>query len=176
MRPSVAALLAAALLGCVAVLSACGDDSDPPSGSTTSSATTRSTKDTDGDGVPDADDAAPTDASIGDAKVVTGSLKLEQGAAGPADGGTQAGHHGGEAEGATERATFSFEGIVSPAESQVTVRAATPVSGRVAPEGDHGDFTVKLSNLRPGRNRLTLRATATGYRPWEQDVVITRRR
>jgi hypothetical protein len=174
-RSAVAAFTALVLL--TFVLAGCGHNSDPADSRTTDSSHSPSAReDTDGDGVPDAEDAAPEDASIGTDKVVLGSVKLERAPAGPADAGTQAGHHGGEALGKTNRPTFSFGGIVSPAESEVTVAAANAaVSGTVKMVGDHGDFTVELSNLLRGANRFTLRATARGYKPWTQMVVISRR-
>ena len=114
-------------------------------------------EDTDGDGVPDAEDAAPKD------KLVMGSVELERAPGGPPDAGTQTGHRGGEASGATNRPTFRFGGIVSPAGSEVTIASADDALGSsVRMVGDHGDFSVELSNLRPGRNRFTLRAIARG--------------
>lgn len=165
-------LLASAMF----VLAGCGDDSGP-AGSRTGggSGAPSAREDTDGDGVRDAEDAAPEDASIGKDKVVMGSVKLDRAPAEPADAGTQAGHHGGEAIGTTNRPTFRFDGTVSPAAGEVTVTAAdAALSGRVRMVGDHGDFTVELSNLLRGANRFTVRATARGYKPWTQDVVISR--
>jgi hypothetical protein len=127
-------------------------------------------------GVPDAEETAPENASVGNDKVVMGSVELERAPGGPPDAGTQTGHRGGEASGGTNRPTFRFDGIVSPAGSEVTIASADDaLGGRVRMVGDHGDFTVELSNLLRGRNRFTLRATARGYKPWTQAVVISRR-
>ena len=110
-------------------------------------------------------------------RAVTGSVDLETPAGGPPDAGTQGGHRPGAARGETREATFSFDGIVSPAQSEVTVAAAGGggAEATVRMLGDHGDFTVELSGLAAGRNRFTLRATADGHSPWEQRVVVTRR-
>jgi hypothetical protein len=162
-RSAIAAFTTLLLLASATfVLAGCGDDSGPAdSGPSGSSSAPSAREDMDGDGVPDAEDAAPDDASTGRDKAVIGSVKLERSPGGPADAGTQAGHQGGEALGTTNRPTFRFDGTVSPAEGEVTVTAANAaVSGRVRMVGDHGDFTVELSNLLRGANRFTLRERA----------------
>ena len=120
------------------------------------------------------DDPAPSPApqATSTPAVVAVDLDLETPAAGPPDAGTQGGHRAGAARGKTRSATFSFDGIAAPANAEITAEGA---AAKVEPVGDHGDFTVKLTGLKPGSNRLTLRATADGHEPWEQDVVITRR-
>jgi hypothetical protein len=179
-RPALAAFTALALLtSALFVLAGCGDKSGATDSPTNGGSGSRSARqDADGDEVPDVEDAAPEDASIGTLKVVRGSVKLERAPGGRPDGGTQAGHRGGgEALGTTNRPTFRFAGIVSPAESEVTIAAANAaLRGRVRTVDGHGHFTVELSHLLRGANRFTLRATARGYKPWTQDVVISRRR
>ena len=93
---------------------------------------------------------------------VEASIELDMPAAAPPDAGTQTGHRAGAARGTTRAATFSFDGIVFPAQSEVSVEGA---AAEVRMLGDHGDFTVKLSGLRRGDNPLTLRATADGHQP-----------
>lgn len=154
-------------------LIACGEDSERAQpGSTARPAQT----DRDGDGVADSEDAAPEDAATGAVKAVTGSLALEVPAGGPPDAGTQAGHRAGAARGRTRGATFSFGGTISPADSEVAITTAQAgPRATVRTVGEHGDFRVHITGLRAGTNRFTLRATADGYEPWVQNVVITRR-
>jgi hypothetical protein len=111
----------------------------------------------------------PTTASTQPA-AVQGSLDLERDAPGSPDAGTEAGHRGG-ATATADGPSFTFTGTAKPAEARVTVRGA---DARV----DHrrnGVFAVTLSGLRPGLNKVTVRATAPRHEPWTETVAVTRR-
>jgi hypothetical protein len=162
----------ALLISAVPAVSACGEEEPARDRGAAVSPET----DTDGDGVPDADDADPNDATVGREKAVTGTLELERAPAGSPDAGTQAGHRGGEAVATTRAARFRFDGVITPAESKVTVDPGrASIQGIVKMVGDHGDFTVTVTGLRPGANRFRLRAEAEGYAPWTQEISITRK-
>jgi hypothetical protein len=159
--PLVIAILLA-LTGCG------GSDQSRESGSTLSA-----NADADNDGVPNARDAAPRDASVG-AKAVRGKVDLEQGGAAVPDGGTMAGHHA-EAIAITSRPAVTVTGRVDPATARVT--ALERRSGRVtrAAVDDHGEFHLTLRGLRRGQNDFTLLGRAPGHSSWRIALSVTRR-
>jgi hypothetical protein len=145
-----------------------GSDQSPVSGSTLSAK-----GDADNDGVPNARDAAPKDASVG-AKVVRGKVNLEQGGAAVPDGGTLAGHHA-EAIAITSRSAVTVTGTVDPATARVSARERR--SGRPihAVVDDHGEFHLTLRGLRRGQNDFTLLGRAPGHDSWRIALSVTRR-
>jgi hypothetical protein len=145
-----------------------GSDRSQGSGSTLSAS-----GDADHDGVANARDAAPQDASVG-AKAVRGKVDLEQGGAAVPDGGTMAGHHA-EAIAITTRSAVTVTGTVDPATARVSARERR--SGRVthAVVNDHGQFRVTLRGLRRGPNDFTLLGRAPGHYAWRMALSVTRR-
>ena len=149
-------------------LTGCGGSDQSPGGGRTLSAT----GDADNDGVPNARDAAPQDASVG-AKAVRGKVDLKQGGAVP-DAGTMAGHHA-EAIAITSRSALTVTGSVDPASSRVSARERR--SGRLAHAvvNDHGEFDLTLRGLRRGQNDFTLLGRAPGHDAWRIALSVTRR-
>lgn len=145
-----------------------GSDQSPRSGSTLSA-----TGDADNDGVLNARDAAPKDASVG-ARAVRGKVDLKQGGAAVPDGGTTAGHHA-EAIAITSRAAVTVTGTVDPATARVSARERR--SGRLAHAvvNDHGKFHLTLRGLRRGQNDFTLLGRASGHYSWRIALSVTRR-
>jgi hypothetical protein len=145
-----------------------GSDQSPGSGSTLSA-----TGDADNDGVLNARDAAPEDASVG-AKAVRGQVDLNQGGAAVPDGGTMAGHHA-EAIAITSRSAVTVTGRVAPATARVSARERR--SGRLAHAivNDRGEFNLTLRGLRRGQNDFTLLGRAPGHYTWRIALSVTRR-
>ena len=145
-----------------------GSDQSPRSGSTLSA-----TGDADNDGVLNARDAAPQDASVG-ARAVRGKVDLKQGGAAVPDGGTMAGHHA-EAIAMTSRSEVTVTGTVDPATARVSARERR--SGRLAHAvvNDHGKFHLTLRALRRGQNDFTLLGRAPGHYSWRIALSVTRR-
>jgi hypothetical protein len=150
-------------------LTGCGGSDQPPGSGSTLSATA----DADNDGVPNARDAAPQDASVG-AKAVRGKVDLEQGGAAVPDGGTMAGHHA-EAIAITSRSAVTVTGRVDPATARVSARERR--SGRLthAVVDDDGKFRLTLRGLRRGQNDFTLLGRAQGHDSWRTVLSVTRR-
>ena len=105
---------------------------------------------------------------------VTGTLDLARPTAPNPDGGTVAGHRAPDATGSTRRSMLTFTGRVQPATSRLT---AAPEGGSptVVQVGADGRFSVRARRLKRGANRIVLRGTSPGLRPWTVDVSITRR-
>jgi hypothetical protein len=145
-----------------------GSDQSPRSGSTLSAK-----GDADNDGVLNARDAAPRDASVG-ARAVRGTVDLKQGGAAVPDGGTMAGHHA-EAIAITSRSAVTVTGTVDPATARVSARERR--SGRLAHAvvNDHGKFNLTLRGLRRGQNDFTLLGRAPGHYSWRIALSVTRR-
>jgi hypothetical protein len=102
---------------------------------------------------------------------VQATLDLRREATGPPDAGTQAGHQGGGAKGATSSNRFQFTGTAQPSEARVSVDGA---DARVDHRRD-GVFVVTVRGLRRGATTLTVRASATRLKPWSETVRIMRR-
>jgi hypothetical protein len=145
-----------------------GSDRSPRSGSTLSA-----NGDADNDGVANARDAAPRDASVG-AKAVRGEVDLDQGGAAVPDGGTTAGHHA-EAITITSHSAVTVTGRVDPATARVSARERR--SGRLtrALVDDHGEFHLTLRGLRRGQNEFRLMGRAPGHNSWRTALSVTRR-
>ena len=153
----------------VLALTGCGGNDRSPSSASTVSATA----DADNDGVPNARDAAPQDASVG-AKTVRGKVDLEQGGAAVPDGGTMAGHHA-EAIAITSRSTVTVTGTVDPATARVSARERRSDRPVQAVVDDHGRFQLTLRGLRRGQNEFTLLGRAPGHSSWRIALSVTRR-
>ena len=145
-----------------------GSDQSPGSGSTL-----RADGDADNDGVPNARDAAPQDASVG-AKAVRGKVNLEQGGAAVPDGGTLAGHHA-EAIAITSRSAVTVTGRVDPAIARVSARERRSRRLTLAVVNDHGEFRLTLRGLRRGQNDFTLLGRAPNHASWRIALSVTRR-
>ena len=145
-----------------------GSDQSPGSGSTL-----RADGDADNDGVPNARDAAPNDASVG-AKVVRGKVDLQQGGAAVPDGGTMAGHHA-EAIAITSHSAMTVTGTVEPATARVSARERRSGGLAHAVVNDHGEFHLTLRGLHRGQNDFTLLGRAPGHYSWRIALSITRR-
>jgi hypothetical protein len=150
-------------------LTACGGSDQSPGRASTLSAT----GDADHDGVPNARDAAPQDASVG-AKAVRGKVDLEQGGAAVPDGGTMAGHHA-EAIAITSRSAVTVTGSVDPATARVSARERRSGGLTHAVVDDHGEFRLTLRGLRHGQNDFTLMGRAPGHDSWRIALSVTRR-
>jgi hypothetical protein len=145
-----------------------GNDRSPGSGSTL-----RANGDADSDGVLNARDAAPQDASVG-AKVVRGKVDLKQGGAAVPDGGTMAGHHA-EAIAITSRSALTVTGRVEPATARVSARERRSARLTHAVVNDHGKFHLTLRGLHRGQNDFTLLGRAPGHDSWRIALSVTRR-
>jgi hypothetical protein len=152
----------------VALTGCGGSDRSPSSGSTL-----RANGDADNDGVPNARDAAPQDASVG-AKAVRGKVDLEQGGAAVPDGGTLAGHHA-EAVAITSRSVVTVTGSVDPATARVSARERGSRTLTHAVVDDHGEFHLTLRGLRRGQSDFTLLGRAPGHSSWRIALSVTRR-
>jgi hypothetical protein len=150
-------------------LAGCGGSDQSPGSVSTLSAR----GDADNDGVPNARDAAPRDASVG-AKAVRGDVDLRQGGAAVPDGGTMAGHHA-EAIATTSRSAVTVTGRVDPATARVSARERR--SGRLtrAVVDERGGFVLTLRRLRRGQNDFTLMGRAPGHDSWRLALSVTRR-
>jgi hypothetical protein len=104
-------------------------------------------------------------------RAVQASLDLEREAPGSPDAGTEAGHRGGGATATADGPSFEFAGSTRPSDARVTVAGA---DARVE-HRRRGVFVVRLRGLRPGPNKLTVRATAPRFEPWTETVTLTRR-
>jgi hypothetical protein len=157
------------VLAVLVALTGCGGSGQSPGSRSTLSAT----GDADNDGVPNARDAAPQDASVG-AKAVRGKVNLDQGGAAVPDGGTTAGHHA-EAIAITSRSAVTVTGRVDPATARVSARERP--SGRLthAVVDDHGEFRLTLRGLRRGQNDFTLVGRSPGHDSWRIALSVTRR-
>jgi hypothetical protein len=129
--------------------------------------------DADNDGVVNARDAAPQDASVG-AKAVHGKVDLKQGGAAVPDGGTMAGHHA-EAIAITSRSAVTVTGRVDPATARVSARERRSSRLTYAVVNDHGEFHLTLRGLRRGQNDFTLLGRAPGHYSWRIALSVTRR-
>jgi hypothetical protein len=157
------------VIAVVLALTGCGaSDQSPGSGSTLSAE-----GDADNDGVPNARDAAPQDASVG-AKAVRGKVDLKQGGAAVPDGGTMAGHHA-EAIAITSRSVVTVTGRVDPATARVSARERRSGALTDAVVNDHGEFHLTLRGLRGGQNDFTLLGRAPGHYSWRIALSVTRR-
>lgn len=145
-----------------------GSDQSPGSGSTLSAK-----GDADNDGVLNARDAAPQDASVG-AKAVRGKVDLKQGGAAVPDGGTMAGHHA-EAIAITSRSAVTVTGRVDPATARVSARERRSGRRIHAVVNDHGEFHLTLRGLHRGQNDFTLLGRAPGHYSWRIALSVTRR-
>ena len=108
------------------------------------------------------------------ARGVTGSAELERPGAGAPDAGTARGHGADVALGSTSKGSFAFDGRVDPPDSSVTIvndRTGRPGSVEV---GRTGDFTARVTSLRPGLNQFLLKATKPGHADWTLEVRIVR--
>jgi hypothetical protein len=108
------------------------------------------------------------------APAVTGSAELERPGAGAPDAGTARGHGADVALGSTSRASFAFDGRVDPADSDVTI-----VNDRTGRRGSvdvtaAGEFTARVTGLRPGLNRFLLKASKPGHADWTLEVRVVR--
>jgi hypothetical protein len=157
------------VIAVVLALTGCGG-SDQSRGS---ASTLSVSGDADNDGVPNARDAAPRDASIG-AKAVRGKVDLEQGGAAVPDGGTMAGHHS-EAIAITSHSAVTVTGTVDPATARVSARERRSGSVTRADVDDHGEFHLTLRGLRRGQNDFTLIGRAPDHDSWRIALSVTRR-
>jgi len=103
---------------------------------------------------------------------VRGTVDLARPAPANPDAGTTAGHRA-PATATTRRSALTFTGRVEPPSSRVTLQ---PAGGQAAAVqvGADGRFRARASKLRRGANRLLLRGTEPGLRPWTVDISITR--
>jgi hypothetical protein len=100
---------------------------------------------------------------------VTATVDLERPPAGPPDAGTQAGHGAPDGIATTTQDRFSFRGRVQPAGARLAAEGAQ------VSRGAGGAFTVTVTGLERGPNRVALTATAGSGKPWTYEAVITRR-
>jgi hypothetical protein len=157
------------VLAVLVALTGCGGGDQSQGTRSTLSAT----GDADNDGVPNARDAAPQDASVG-AKAVRGKVDLEQGGAAVPDGGTMAGHHA-EAIAITSRSAVTVTGRIDPATARVSARERRSGTLTHAVVNGHGEFHLTLRGLRRGQNDFTLLGRAPGHASWRIALSVTRR-
>lgn len=108
------------------------------------------------------------------ARAVTGSAELKSPRAGAPDAGTARGHGADVALGSTSRGSFAFDGRVDPPDSRVTIvnnRTGRPGAVDVEPTGD---FTARVTRLRPGLNQFVLKGSKPGHAAWTLEVRIVR--
>jgi hypothetical protein len=108
------------------------------------------------------------------ARRVSGSAELEPPGGGAPDAGTARGHGADVVLGSTSKGSFAFEGRVDPPDSRVTiVNDSTGRPGAVEVEPT-GDFTARVTSLRPGLNQFRLRGSKPGHADWTLEVRIVR--
>jgi hypothetical protein len=107
-------------------------------------------------------------------RAVTGSTELERLGAGAPDAGTARGHGADVAVGSTSKGSFAFDGRVDPADSRVTIANDRTGQRGSVEVSRTGDFTARLTSLRPGLNQFLLKATKPGHADWALEVRIVR--